>query len=490
MATPPSPHASKGTSAYGALHQRLPIAAILGAVALTWATAVAASETLPAPVLAGLQRHGVASDRQAFVATPLDGGQLHLSVGAELALNPASTMKLLTTYAALSLLGPEYRWRTDAYADGAVLDGVLNGNLVLRGGGDPGLVVERWWAMLQALREQGLREIRGDLVIDRTLYADSPASAASFDHEDNKPYNVPPDPLLINFRTVSLDFVPDETRHVAQITATPTLAGMHIPLTVPLASGPCTDWKSALRADWTTPVAPRFLGAYRRHCGPKTWHVAALLSPNEYALASFRSVWTDEGGNLGGRVRDGVVPETATLLNTYWSPPLGDLIRDINKNSNNVMARQVFLTLGRNDDQIPLSPDRSENTLRRWLAQEHLSMPELVIRNGSGLSRDERISAGSLVQLLTHAWHSKEMAVFLASLPIAGVDGTMQHRAIRLRGAAQIKTGTLNGVRSLAGYVMGSSGHQYAVAAILNDPHADESQETLDAFLEWVRDNG
>lgn len=458
-----------------------------------------AADKLPEAVAQHLNQHHIVPEHQGLLIIPLDGGRLQVKVGANRAMNPASTMKLLTTFAGLSILGPDFHWHTEAFADGPIHDGVLEGNLILRGGGDPSLVMERWWAFLQQLRAQGLRDIRGDLVIDRSLYAQDVSAEPLFDSNDTSPYNVPPDPLLINFRTLSLEFAPGSPQEPVQVRAEPPLAGLQLPAGVPGADGPCGDWKTQLKPDWTHALSPRFSGNYRMACGTKFWHRGSVLPPNDYALAIFQSVWEQSGGHLSGSVRDGRVSTEATLLTTYASPPLSEVIRDINKNSNNVMARQLFLSLGsqvktsadshRNAIPPTLSLAQSEDTLRRWMAQEHLNMPELVVRNGSGLSHEERISANSLAALLAHAWQSSDMPVFLASLPISGVDGTMQHRMTAVH-KAYVKTGHHNDVNALAGYVFGASGHHYAVAFLINDPHAEQAQEALDLLLEWVWQNG
>jgi len=279
-----------------------------------------------------------------------------------------------------------------------------------------------------------------------------------------------------------------------------------------LSGGGCPDWKAQLRADFAQAHAVHFHGSYPGGCGSHTWHVS-LLSPDAYALASFRALWRAAGGSFHGGVHEGRVPAAAIPLAVHESPPLTDVIRDINKNSNNVMARQLFLTLGAGprgpaaardmpgssavaegaeallsaqaEEAEPASPARAIAQVQAWLALQGLAMPELVLENGSGLSRIERIAPASLARLLVQAWNSRDMPNFLASLPQAGVDGTMKERAAA-GPAAYVKTGTLAEVRAVAGYVFASSGHRYAVVGIINDPHAEAAQAAHDAFLQWV----
>jgi D-alanyl-D-alanine carboxypeptidase/D-alanyl-D-alanine-endopeptidase (penicillin-binding protein 4) len=450
---------------------------------------------LPAGVSAALEQAGVADAGSAFVALPLDGGPLRLSRHADIPMNPASTMKLLTTYVALATLGPNYRWHTQALARRPVTGGRLDGDLIVRGGGDPSLVIERWWLLVERLRALGIREIRGDLVLDRSRYALAPDAGATLDGNELRPYNVAPDALLINFRALAITFVPDHAGATARVALTPPMDGLRMPTQVHVTDGPCGDWHARLKADFSRPLAPVFHGSYPRACGEKTWYVSPL-PPDEYALASFRALWRAGGGIFRGSVREGVAGPEARVLADLESPPLAEVIRDINKNSNNVMARQLFLTLGAAADtrqdslgeparDTPASVDRSISRVQSWLAEQGLAMPELVLQNGSGLSRQERISAASLARLLTLAWNGNEMPNFLASLPLAGVDGTMKDRQVA-PGAAYVKTGTLAEVRALAGYVFAASGRRYAVVALINDPHAEAAQAAHDAFLEWV----
>jgi D-alanyl-D-alanine carboxypeptidase/D-alanyl-D-alanine-endopeptidase (penicillin-binding protein 4) len=482
---------------------------------------------LPEAVAGELSRAQVAPGHTAFVVVPLDGGPLQLALRADVPMNPASTMKLLTTYAALSRLGPDYHWHTAVFASRAPHAGRLDGDLIVRGDGDPSLVIERWWLLVQRVRAMGVKDIGGDLVIDRSRYAPAADAGPSLDHNDLRPYNVAPDALLINFKALSLDFVPDARAGVAHVVALPPLDGVTVPAQVPLGRGACGDWKSRLKADFSNPRAVRLRGDYPASCGERSWRVSPL-GADAYALATFRALWRQAGGSFHGTVRSGRAGADAVPIAVQESPPLADVIRDINKNSNNVMARQLFLTLGTEEsagaraedaatpappapapasapeaateeaqaaadtETAPTEPSAEPASaalaivaMHRWLEQQGLAMPELVLQNGSGLSRQERISAASLARLLAHAWRSADMPGFVASMPLAGVDGTMQHRNAAHH-AAYVKTGTLAEVRALAGYVFAASGRHYAIVALVNDPRAEAAQDALDAFLQWV----
>ncbi len=481
-------------------HLRRPVRLICGALAAAALTAgallpvpacagpAAGRNEIPLPMSAALSEARIPVTAIALVVAPLDAGPLELSVNESAPMNPASTMKLLTTYAALNLLGPTFQWRTQVYASSPPRAGRLDGDLILRGSGDPSLVIERFWMLVHRLRGLGLRQIHGNLVLDKSAFDPRAVEGPPLDGNERRPYNVSPDALLLNFKTLSLDFIPDPAASVARIIATPTLAGVRLPASVPLASGTCGDWRERLKADFSDPWAPRFSGRYPLDCAEQTWHLS-LLDHTRYVGAAFRALWEGNGGTWIGHVHEGRTPTGATELLVHESPPLSEVVRDINKFSNNVMARQVFLTLGAPDQDRSASPERSIEVVSAWLARSGLAMPELVLENGCGLSRRERISADSLARLLRHAYAGPRMPEFVASLPVAGMDGTMKSRNAAT-GSAYVKTGLLDGVRALAGYVLSASGHRYVVVAIVNHPNAEQATAALDALLSWVQEQG
>ncbi len=405
--------------------------------------------------------------------------------------NPASVMKLITTWAGLSLLGPDFVWRNRVYTDGPVRDGVLHGNLILRGSGDPKLVVERLQDLMAQITAAGVREVRGDIVLDHSVFDPKPRSEA-FDDEPLRPYNVSPDGLLLNFKAVIYTFSPDEAANRVRIQYEPPLAGFDVPAELPLAKGPCNDWRSQLRADFSQPHGVRFAGAYPASCGERPWPVA-YVAPALYASKLIQALWQGAGGQLTGQVRGGTLPANARLLVEAPSLPLASVMADINKFSNNVMAQQLFLTLS-SEWGGPGRFEASRLRVSRWWREQFADLPEPVLDNGSGLSRTERSSARSLSAVLQAAHISPQAQVFQDSLSVAGVDGT----AARLRernpqspliGQAWLKTGSLRDVASVAGYVQGQSGQRYAVVALINHPNAPQARAALDQLLEWtVRD--
>jgi D-alanyl-D-alanine carboxypeptidase/D-alanyl-D-alanine-endopeptidase (penicillin-binding protein 4) len=402
-------------------------------------------------------------------------------------MNPASTMKLVTTYSALHLLGPGFTFRTEALSEAPLIGEVLRGDLYLRGGGDPKLVIEDLWLLAARLRGFGIREIRGDIVLDKTLFEPQRHDPAEFDGEEDRAYNVGPDALLVNFKSIAVTLVPDPVGRVARVVVVPEVAGLLAPHTVPLVEGGCGNWRGRLAADLSDPMNIRLRGVFPAGCGERAIYLGALGHTNYFA-AVFRALWEREGGAWTGKVREGAVPAGARLVTAQESAPLAVLIRDINKFSNNVMTQQLFLTMGAAGGE-PGNAARGAAAVRNLLSARGIEAPDLVLENGSGLSRIERITATTLADLLADAWKSQWMSELMSSLPISGVDGTMKARNVPT-GAAHMKTGLLGDTRAVAGYVLAASGRRYVVVAIINHPNASRGTAAHDALLEWVYRTG
>jgi D-alanyl-D-alanine carboxypeptidase/D-alanyl-D-alanine-endopeptidase (penicillin-binding protein 4) len=444
---------------------------------------LAAGDPTPADYLARLAAARIPADAAAVVIRPVDDGPLRFTANDRKPMNPASTMKIVTTYSALHLLGPAFTFRTEVLADGPVTAGVLRGTLYVRGGGDPHLVIEDLWLLAQRIRGYGIREIRGDIVLDKSFFAQQTHDPAAFDGEEGRAYNVGPDALLLNFKSIALAFTPDPAAKVAHVMVIPEVAGMKAQRTVPAVEGGCGDWRGRLGADFDDPMNIRFRGAYPLACGERLIHIGALEHTNYFA-AVFRALWERQGGAWTGAIRTGEVRDTARLVVAHESAPLAALVRDINKFSNNVMTQQLFLTMGAAGGG-PGSAATGGAAVRNLLSARGLDMPELVLENGCGLSRVERISAHSLANVLADAWKSQWMPELMSSLPISGVDGTMKTRNVPA-GAAHMKTGMLEDTRSIAGYVRSASGKRYVVVAIINHANARHGTGAHDALLEWV----
>lgn len=470
--------------------ERALITAVLAIVATF---SLAAHAALPQPLARAFAAAGVPAKSVAVVVQEVGTPRPLVAHNAGRPMSPASVMKLVTTFAALELLGPDYRWTTEAYLDGPLDSGVLHGNLVLKGSGDPKITVEQWQAFMARLRAAGLAAVDGDLVLDRSRFAPLAHDPAAFDGEPLKPYNVGSDALLVNFKSVKFAFTPTPVGEATQLTVVPALPNVLVGPPPQLGAGECKDWHATVGAtfvDQGASAAARFAGQYPAACGEREWWVALLDHPH-YVHAMFTAYFRDAGGRFDGGVRGGLAPKGVPPFATLESPPLYDIVRDVNKLSNNVMARQIFLTLATTRGPQPATPARAAEAVRRWLAARKLRMPELVLDNGSGLSRIARISAGSLARLLLAADASGVRDEFASSLAVAAMDGTLERRFQNgvVAGQALLKTGTLDDVRAIAGYVLDVDGRRFALAAIVNGPAATRAQPPLDFLVQWVYRN-
>jgi D-alanyl-D-alanine carboxypeptidase/D-alanyl-D-alanine-endopeptidase (penicillin-binding protein 4) len=471
------------------------LTAVVAALLATGLPRLHAQEpVLPPSVARALAQADIPESAAAFYAHEVGVERPLLAAGAARAMNPASSIKLVTTYAALELLGPAYQWVTEAYAAGPLSGGVLEGDLVLKGRGDPKLTLENFWLLLRGLRGRGVREIRGDLVLDRSYFTATDHDPAHFDEQPTRPYNTGPDALLVNFKAVRLLFVPDSEARRVRIVAEPALPQVEIVNRLTLANGACGDWVNRLKVDaqgGSAATRLTFSGRFAASCGERE-RSYSVLPHAQYAHALFRELWRELGGTFAGTVRDGTVSADMRPLVAMESPPLAQVVRDMNKFSNNVMARQLYLTLGAEGAGEPGTPGKADRVIREWLAGKGLSFPELVLENGSGLSRLERISARHLGQLLLTSFRSPVMPELVASLPLAAMDGTMKKRLADadVAGQAHIKTGSLTGVRSIAGFLLDAQGRRVVAVSIVNHPNAAHAQAAQDAFLSWVYNRG
>jgi len=452
--------------------------------------ALARAEALPSAVVKALQQAEIPQSAVGIYVREVGSAKPEIAHLADQAMNPASVMKLVTTYAALELLGPSYTWKTDVYVDG--LNGeAVSGNVYIKGHGDPALNLEDFWLMLRALRQRGVRLIKGDLVLDQS-YFDLPKSDPNdFDNKGYRAYNTFPDATLISFKAVSARFIPSGNGLSLRVILDPDLPQIKLQSQVSVKAGRCPDdWRDGIDKEVQNgPNAATIVlrGKYAADCGEKSLQFNLLSNPG-FTAGIFRQLWTEIGGTWLGSIKEGAAPVGERPLLSWESQPLAEAVRDTNKWSNNLMARTILLSLGAERLGAPGTPEKGARAIKTWLAQKGLEFPELVIENGAGLSRRERISAKSLGYLLNDAGLSPVMPELMSSLPIAGTDGTMKKRLKNndITGRAHIKTGTLDGVKTIAGYVHSKSGKQYVVIFLVNHANAGEADLAQDALLQWA----
>lgn len=463
---------------------------------------------LPQAVTQALQQNGIGQDEIGVLV--LRGDAAVLEHRASLPMQPASTMKLVTTLVGLERLGPAFRGRTELRTTGQVEDGVLRGSLYLKGGADADLAGIDIDNMLRALRYEGIERIEGDLVLDRELFqpARTDVGLPPFDESPEAYYNVIPDALLVNKNMLQLDMRSTGSR--LQLRMHPELERVAVTSEMMLVEANCAAWENG----WQQPKVRRepdgrikvvLRGTFPKNCNRS--YGVNVLDRDDYVGRLVRQAWSDQGGVLSGRTITGATPLDARLLAAHVSRQLPELVRDTNKPSDNALARTLFLSLGSlQADPVGGSlalpaPGAGESTFARadaavrgWLREKQIDDAGFVIDNGSGLSRIERISAQQMARLLQAGLRSPWAPEFQSSMPIGAVDGTMRRRLqdSPAAGRARLKTGSLRNVTALAGYVPDANGIPCVFVAMINSEQSGNGRgrAVLDLLVDWVARSG
>lgn len=443
---------------------------------------------LPLSVAEALKNAGIPQQNVAIFVQPVLSDAPILNHNGDKSMNPASTMKLVTTNAALDTLGPTFRWETEVYRDGNIVNGVLNGDLIIKGYGDPSFGAKEFWRLLMRLQQTGIRQIKGNLVIDKSYFSSQASNRDTFDEETWRAYNAMPSAFLVNGRNTSFKFTANKNNVVIQQEF--ELPEIEIINKMKRAQGNCGAWRNSMGYNVKTllnKVSVTFNGTFAAECEEKYLELS-LFDDEQYAFFTFKKLWAQLGGKFNGNLKIREVSAAAEKMLTQQSDPLSHVIRDINKWSNNLMARQLLLTLGAETTNEPANETNGAMAIKNWLNSKGLRFDELVIENGSGLSRIERISATHLGQMLVKTYHSNIMPEFIASLPILSKDGTVMTRLkdSQSSGRAHLKTGSLDGVSAIAGYILDANNHRYVLIMITNYANASASKNAQDALIEWV----
>lgn len=466
---------------------------------------LAAHAELPQPMSERLALANISQDAVGSIVLRLSDGATLVSHNADMIFQPGSTMKLVSSVAGLDRLGPLFRGRTMLQSNADIRDATLQGDLVLRGGADADLNWEALQSMLQTLRHKGIRHIRGDLVIDRSLYqpARLDIGQPAFDEAPEFRYNVIPDALGLNLNLLNLDLAADQ--NTLRINMMPVLDRVSITHDMTLVDAPCKDWDKG----WLPPTVEKkrgkirviLHGTYPRDCAKTT--ELNVLDRTDFTERLFVSLWKQLGGTFKGQVREASPVADLRVLAEHRSRPLAEILRDINKASDNTFARLLYLNMGTysvdgamtgNTKLLEAEPAgtllRSDREVRRWFRANGIDDSGLVLENGSGLSRNERIKPVQLASVLRVAYNSNWAPEFMASLPLGGMDGTMRSRLKGgpAEGRARIKTGSLRNVVAVAGFVLDAQGRQCIVVGMINSEtmKLSEGRAALDAMITWV----
>lgn len=464
---------------------------ILAALLMAFCSfAMAQSDPLPAGVQSALNVRSLPAESLSISVVDVDSGEWLINWQSDKPRNPASTIKLLTTLVALDVLGPTYRWKTDVFANGEIVDRRLNGDLTIKGYGDPFLVTERVWQLLRDIRHAGITDISGDLLLDDSWFDVGSNDPGAFDKQPLRAYNVAPNALLTNFKVVRYWFEPDPASGRVDVRLEPPLGNIKVENRLGLKKGSCRGYQRGITMTTNDDVdavtlSGRFPNGCKRYAMDRT-----ALSHNEFTYGLIESLWSDSGGSIDGGWRNVVVGDDEEPLLSFSSLPLTEMIARVNKHSNNVMARQLLYTLGAVVEGVPGTEAKGRNVIETWLTNKGLASTHIEIENGAGLSRETRTTAKDMARMLQFAWQQPYMPEYLSSMALSGLDGTMRRRfdGSRLEGKAHLKTGSLDHVTAIAGYLQSKSGRRFAVVALQNyeDVHRGPGEEIQEALLRWL----
>jgi D-alanyl-D-alanine carboxypeptidase/D-alanyl-D-alanine-endopeptidase (penicillin-binding protein 4) len=469
----------------------------------------AVDDALPATVVAAMAKAGLPPDALAAIAIPQTRWARPWQYRADAAMQPGSTMKLVTSVVALDRLGPNLRGRTELLMSGRIDNGVLRGDLVLKGGADTELDLPALWQMLLELRQQqGVHTIDGELLLDRSLFrpARIDVGLPPFDEAPEWPYNVIPDALMLSGHLTGIALSAGDDGAV-KARLVPPLEGVGVDASaMALTDSRCADWDDDWQLPDVTETAPgqwriALKGGFPRRCEARSR--LQLLDRDVLAERQVRAVWSSLDGRWTrpvGTARESVTPAGAVPIAQHESRPWGEVLRFMNKTSDNTLTRLLFLQIGaaetaRDGNGSVPTREAAQREVERWFDEQRIDRKALVMDNGSGLSREERISARAMARMLEVALKGRNAPDLLMSLPTAGVDGTMRRRlkGTPAEGWARLKTGTLKNVSALAGTVRDTRGDTWVVVAMVNFAEVGSSgaaRPALDAFIEWVARSG
>ncbi len=472
-------------------HNKRRVLFYLGLTLIIWQSVCLAAQ-LPQGLKVVTEGHELPDSSYSFLVQEAGKQQPLLAVNANTARNPASTIKIITTLAALEELGPAYRWPTEVFTSGEVKNEVLLGDLLIKGYGDPYMVTENFWKLLQEIRRLGIRQIKGDLVIDDSYFNVTDMDPGDFDNKPERAYNVLPNALLINFKATYFHFYPDSRGKSIVIKTDPELPNLSIQNNLRPGKGRCRGFQRGIAINvLQDPKLNRVVldGRYPARCGHYVMS-RTVLTPATFAFGVFKSLWQQLGGSISGTVRKGIAPVDEEPFLSWQSQPLGELIRLVNKFSNNVMTRQILLTLAAQMQGEPGTVEKGRQVINEYLQQRGMDTRSLTLINGAGLSRDTRVSARLLADTLLYAESIAFMPEFVSSLSIMGMDGTAKNRLREniKSGHAHVKTGTIDDVSAIAGFIDAISGKRFVIVGMLNyhGAHRGPGEELMNALVEWT----
>lgn len=378
---------------------------------------------------------------------------------------PASNNKLITSFAALNLLGKNYRYKTSFYSGGEITGGVLYGGVYVKGSGDPSFNTERLEAVVRDFTNEGIREIKGNIHLDDS-YFDNMLYGSGWKDSWRGDYYCPPiGTFSLNYNTIDILVTPGELGQSAKIEVIPSQ------FKVKIVNNTETSGKSsALSAKLDNNDEYLTVNGRINHRSGGQRFTISVNNPTRYFGVVLSNLIRESGIKFDGDILRARTPSWATKFYTSDSPPLHEILVDFNKDSVNIIGESLVKTIGANFTEAPGSWEKGSKVIEAYLKSMGMD-GELTIADGSGLSKENSVSPYMLVKILSKAYGDSSFSEeFISSLPVAGVDGTLRKRFRhgKIRGRVMAKTGYLNGVRALSGFVKTETGEVLGFSVISN----------------------
>lgn len=436
-----------------------------------------------ATVDALIKKHQIPENKLSIILEDSESGERLISINPSTTRSPGSVTKIFTAFAALDLLGEGYQWRTDAFIEEENNNKEIVDNLLIRGGGDPSFSLKDLEKLILNIRAKGIREIRDDIYFDQTFFRQRKKSTAKFDKSPLRPYNTMHSSLIVNSNKIDLSFNLNEQTGKPDITPLFLPIGIEIENNLSVGSGKCKDFRSKVTFDEKfrkQTLTILINGVYPAQC-KNLDHDLAITRTEHYFFGVFKKLWINSGGTINGYYKKKNKSNKHVLVAHVFSEELSTALEMMLKESDNLTARNIFLSL-------PEFSKRKELRNSRKLLYGSMKENNIywhfrnIIDNGSGLSRVTRIKAESVMSLIQEIDQGTKFSSVKSMLPISGVDGTLKniYQSKLLRGQLRLKTGTLNGVRCLAGFITTKSGNEYRFVFMHNN--YDEYDYDLRSF--------
>jgi len=443
---------------------------------------------LPAGINSIIQKSGISkNDISIYIKEVGNGGRELASLNASKTRTPASVIKVMATYAAVLKLGFDYRWPTQFYTVGALKNGVLNGDLIVKGFGDPTLSSKDLIGIVANIKAKGIRKITGNIVIDRSYFAVGTKNNSGFDKNTYSPYNAMPDAMMFNERISTICVTPNKNDVHKKIVDD----SYRIKNNLQRVNKPCKGRYSwpGFKIDNSSEIPEVWLkGKISKKCGKRNI-CKVITKPYKSFYYALKDALKKAGVTVTGMMRLNKVPSSANILFTHYSRSLEKIISKTAKKSNNLYARHLLLFLGAKMYGAPATLSKGRQAVEYILRSKGaLSSGTLKIDNGSGLSRTAKLNAKQLANMYDNAY-TRYGSRWMKTLSIAGVDGTIKRRfrGTVVKNRAWMKTGTLNRVKNIGGYVKSRSGRVYTTVILVNTKQGRwKASQLQNNIMKWL----